>query len=462
MLHVNYAMTTKTLHTVPVHKLQVHSYSEIELHSTSERMLNCEYLYLYSFLLAGLVFAYGPCASFRISLPSDVINIALMAGGLVGHLISCVAIKTFDLRSIVRYAHILLIAGWMFAYPATRQFVDTVKLLPILCTFFVNGVATGLLFNAMTVHMNRTKFPLGDSVCITRIPQIGIAAGAVAIDISLHAVGWEYSIVICLVLNAMALFLCDALHNVPLNSSEIQLFSGAQNHFAQPFFDESSHVSDDVPHDMNVSSSTPAFGLTVGRSQMTPTLMHIGILVCFQHLTGLCMLSLPEAICLNLASYPRYNFSVYLVLTMLGLCLGNYFSYRPVGMHKPILITSLVYFHVAVLYYCKLTSGSFIPNYMILPVLVLLSCAASMGWTQFPLLYPLDNLPAHTVDVMIKKVLTLWWSFGLFYSISITLLQYTLNYLILFLILTQTNLIAAVILLLSYEKRQFNSFPIGF
>ncbi|KAF7260120.1 hypothetical protein EG68_04827 [Paragonimus skrjabini miyazakii] len=385
-----------------------------------------------------------------------------MAGGLVGHLFSCVAVKTFDLRSTIRCTHILLIAGWMFAYPATRQFVDSVKLLPILCAFFVNGVATGLLFTAMAVHMNRSKSLLGDSVCVTRIPQIGIAAGAVAIDTSLHAVGWEYSIVMCLALSAMAVFLCDALHNVPLNSSEIKHYSGAQDHFSQPFFDESSHVSDDVPHGINAPPSTPSFGLTVGRSQTTPMLRYIGVLVCFQHLTGLCMLSLPEAICLNLASYPRYNFSVYLVLTMLGLCLGNYFGYRPMGMHQPILITSLVYFHVAILYYCKWTSGSFIPNYMILPVLVLLSSATSMGWTQFPLLYPLHNLPAHTVDDMIKKVFTIWWSFGLFYSIFITLLQYTLNYLILFLILTQTNLIAAVILLLFFEKRQPNSFSIGF
>ncbi|KAF6773469.1 hypothetical protein AHF37_06671 [Paragonimus kellicotti] len=220
MLHVNYAMTAKTLHTVLVHKLQIHSSSEIGIHSTSERMLSCEYLYLYSFLSAGLIFAYGPCASFRIHLPSDVINIALMAGGLVGHLFSCVAIKTFDLRSIIRSAHILLIAGWMFAYPATRQFVDAVKLLPILCTYFVHGVATGLLFTAMAVHMNRAKSPLGDSVCVTRIPQIGIAIGAVVIDTSLHAFGWEYSIVMCLVLSAMAIFLCDALHSVPSNSSE--------------------------------------------------------------------------------------------------------------------------------------------------------------------------------------------------------------------------------------------------
>ncbi|KAA3678436.1 uncharacterized protein DEA37_0006979, partial [Paragonimus westermani] len=182
----------------------------------------------------GLVFAYGPCASFRISLPSDLINVALMAGGLVGHLFSCIAVKMFDLRSTVRCAHILLIAGWMFAYPATRQFVDEVRLLPILCTFFVNGVATGLLFTALTVHMNRAKSPLGDSVCVTRIPQIGIAVGAVVVDTSLHAVGWEYSIVMCLALSAMSVFLCDALHNVPLNLSGMKNYSGAQDHFPQP------------------------------------------------------------------------------------------------------------------------------------------------------------------------------------------------------------------------------------
>ncbi|KAA3678438.1 uncharacterized protein DEA37_0006982, partial [Paragonimus westermani] len=228
------------------------------------------------------------------------------------------------------------------------------------------------------------------------------------------------------------------------------------------FFGESTHSNGDVPQDMNSPSSASTFGLTNGRSVMIPTLRHTGILVCFHYLTGLCMLTLPEEICLNLASYPRYNFSVYLVLTMLGLCLGNYFGYRPVGMHKPVLITSLVYFHVAVLYYCKWTSGSFIPSYMILPVLALLSSAASMGWTQFPLLYPLNNLPAQMLDVMIKKVFTVWWSFGLFYSILITLLQYTLNYLVLFLILTQTNLLSAVILLLFCENRQLNSSFVGF